>query len=80
MTLREACDAGDNREPVLYNGIRYRRITRAGYCFPPNGGPRIPIVELEDWGENSTVVCPVGQVELEYPEKDVEVVLDDESR
>jgi len=63
MTLRDAYDAGMKCLPVVYDGLRYKRITRCGYSFGENGSV-IPYAELLSYTDKSLTVAKCETVEL----------------
>lgn len=66
MTLKEAYDAGQRGVPVVYDGLRFRRITRAGYRFAENGVTR-GYVEIADYPTGKVVTAPVEAVSVFGP-------------
>lgn len=53
MTLKEADAAAMKCLPVIYDGIKYRRITQIGYKYSAAG--RREFIQLADWNENSVI-------------------------
>ena len=63
MTLKEATEAAVRMQPIICNGIEYRRITFAGYAYDDYGRPS-PIVVLKDRRANSFTQANPEQCEL----------------
>ena len=74
MTKQEAMTAAMNRKPVIYNGIRYKRISAVIFRYlgdrdretMASGLPSEALfLELEDWHANSRTVVDLSAVELD---------------
>lgn len=63
MTLKEADEAAQQRLPVTYNDIEYKRISRTGYWYDEKGR-RHGFVELYPTTGNSILLAEPNNVKL----------------
>lgn len=68
MTLKEATEAAERRQPVIYNGIEYLRITEAGYRYD-DAGAKHPFIQLLDKCGHSVTYAEPSRATLKEPEK-----------
>lgn len=62
MTLKESTEAAASLTPVMYNGIKYKRITQAGYRYDQEG-KRHSFVQLLDETDRSVTYADPAKVE-----------------
>ena len=68
MTLKEATEAAERRQPVIHNGIEYLRITEAGYRYD-HAGIKHPFIQLLDKCGHSVTYAEPSRATLKEPEK-----------